>query len=143
MQAAFALTLSLALVACDDARTVRQYDVIQGAVAGVHVDTGEISVEFMPPGPGAKSRVLSCVVTRDTELYLNDRITSLDRIATGDLIQIVGTRDPDPRLDRLAINTAYVARDEPAAPNPPLALTTTRNTERAEGAKSNDNSSGD
>ncbi|MBL8881039.1 MAG: hypothetical protein JNG88_18135, partial [Phycisphaerales bacterium] len=106
---------------CDDARSVRVYEFLQGTVSAVHVDTGEISVEFVTPGTN-RTRVLSCVVTRDTELYLNDLATSLARIAPGDAIQVIGVREPDPRLERLAIATAYVAREEPAAPVPPLAL---------------------
>lgn len=108
-------------------------------MSAVHVDTGEISVEFLLP-ESTRPRVLSCVVTRDTELYLNDLATTLGRIAPGDTIQVIGVREPDPRLERLAIATAYVARDEPAAPIPPLVLTTSRPAERMIGEAAHDHS---
>lgn len=120
-----AITLLGGLTACDDPRSVQHYEVVQGMVVAVHADTGEVSVEI-PQGPvpraETRSRVLSCIVTRDTELYLNDMFASIDAVEPGDRIQVIGSRDPDPQLDRLAVHTAYVLRAVPPASDPPAAL---------------------
>lgn len=143
-----ATTLLLgALAACDDPRSVRHYEVVLGVVIAVHADTGELSVEIPQnptPRTQIRSRVLSCIVTRDTELYLNDMFVSIDAVEPGDRIQVIGSRDPDPQLDRLAVHTAYLTRTVPSAPDPPAALIpTTRSTTRETGESSNVHSSQD
>ncbi len=109
----------LAVTSCRDEEPPRRFSVYSGTVQSVQVDAGELTVRVPAAAAGdAGADELSCVVTRDSELYVNDRFAGLVEIAPGDEVELIGHADPNPRLERFVVSFAYVNHPLPPAPVP-------------------------
>ncbi len=107
-----------ALCGCDRLRTPSGYETLTGAVVTVPSELGEIVVRVRL-GDGLGERLLVCALTKDAETYVNDRFASPQELRAGDVIDLVGYRDPNPQLERFVISFAHVRREMVRAP-PPL-----------------------
>ena len=108
---------------CDERpRPTVRYSVLAGHVAGCYPDTGELTIR----GPrrttsGPTNAVTYCLITRDTEIYINDRLSAIEDIQIGDAIELIGRPDPDPQLERFVVAFAYLDQPLPEPPLPELA----------------------
>ena len=106
---------SLALPGCDPPPVTHSYRVLSGAVIACHTETGELTVrlsDFSRRRRQNEDRV-HCVITRDSEVYVNDRFATLSDIALGDQIEVIGYRDPQRRIERFVVSYAYVKHPLP------------------------------
>ena len=122
---ALLLAALAASTGCEDRRAVNRYSVLAGKVVTCHPDTGELTVRVSqrtPAGPAEKT--IYCLVTRDSEIYVNDKVSSLREIQLGDAVELVGHQEPGSRPRRFVISFAYFDHPLPPPP-PPLELTPT------------------
>lgn len=110
--------LALWPAGCTRAGTQSGYEVLQGTVRAVNAETGELAARVeRESGELLAGRDVACVITKDTEIYIDDRFSAVGEIAEGDPIELVGYRDGD----RFVISFASVIR-RAARPAPdPLA----------------------
>lgn len=114
-----ALTV-LSLAGCDDPPSETHYSVFAGKVVACHADTGELRVRMLRAGPeGSSEETIYCVVTRESEIYVNDKLSTMNEIQLGDEIELIGHRDPDPQTRRFVVSFAYLDHRLPA-PAPPV-----------------------
>ncbi len=113
-----------ALVAgCEPVPVAPHYKVLVGTVTASYPQTGELTVRVSTETPGVnQSRRVYCVVTRESELYVNDRFASLDAIRIGDTVELVGYVDRDRQLSQFVVSLAYVRQPQPPAPDPETLL---------------------
>jgi hypothetical protein len=98
-----------------------RYNVLAGKVVACHPDTGELTVRVSRRTvEGPAEHTLYCVVTRDSEIYVNDKFSAIDEIQLGDAVELVGYRDPNPQLERFVVSFAYFDHPLPAPPRPEL-----------------------
>ena len=106
---------------CDKPRPRARYTVLSGKVVACHTDTGELSVRVSRRRPeGPTEETIYCLITRDAEIYVNDKVSSIDEIQLGDAVELVGRRDADPQLERFVVSFAYFDRPLPPPPRPDL-----------------------
>ena len=121
---AFAIVLPAALTCaagCQPQRPPNHYGVLAGKVIACHADTGELTVQGSrrtPEGPAEET--VYCLITRDSEIYVNDRFASLAEIQIGDTVELVGRRDPNPQVERFVVSFAYFDHPLPEPPRPEL-----------------------
>lgn len=104
---------------CGEAASAPKFETISGKVAKCVPETGELIVE-LPPGVRVEneSRLLHCVLTRDSEVYVNDRAATPRDLAEGDALDLVVYRDPNPTLTTFVATYAFVRRPAAAAKPP-------------------------
>lgn len=119
---AIAVGLLPQLVACSRQDPPSPYQVFSGTVKALDTETGELFIRpKRAPHPWRFDRNVPCVVTKDSEIYMNDRFSRLDEIVVGDLIESVGYRDHD----RFVLSLVSVTRIQPEPPLPELSPPTT------------------
>jgi len=107
---------------CDKPPPRAHYNVLSGKVTACHTDTGELTVRAARRTPeGPIEETVYCLLTRDAEIYVNDKVSSIEEIQLGDAVELVGRRDPDPRVERFIVSFAYL--DHPLPPPSPPDLT--------------------
>ena len=97
------------------------YVSLTGTVQALRSDVADLTLKLIaaPPSVRAKGATIACITTEDTELYLNDRVESLDVVRPEDAIELVGYFEPEnPRGLRFVVTFAFVRRDEPPPPVP-------------------------
>ena len=106
----------LACAGCDERDAPQPYQVFTGAVRYLDQDTGELFVrpEQTPKGwqPG---RNILCVVTNDSEIYINDCFRGIEDIRVGDAIELAGYRD----RERFVVSLGNITRSQAALRSPP------------------------
>lgn len=96
------------------------YLVFGGTVRGVSPETGKLHVVISEPrGSDWMGRTMECVLTSDSELYLNDRFATLSEIQERDSVQVIGYFDRDER-EQFWVTQAEVSRPVPPPPVPVL-----------------------
>lgn len=103
------LIVAVATVGCDPSPPSYAYQSVTGRVTECHPDTGDLTVA---PERGARGspRPLLCVVTADSEIYINDRLSAIERVAVGDPIVIIGYRESNAAAGQLVISYARIQR---------------------------------
>ena len=87
-----------------------------------HAETGELFIRpERAPHPWRFDRNIPCVVTKDSEIYMNDCFSGLGEIEVGDLIESIGYRDHD----RFILSLVSVTRNQSEPPLPELSPPTT------------------
>lgn len=125
--AAIGALAALLPLGCDRSRPPHEYSVIVGSVESLSTANGDLTVRFARgTGEQADGEIVHCQVTRDSEVYIDDRFSALDEIRVGDAIEVVGYRDANPRIDPFVVTFAYVDRTLPAPPEPPFPLAPAR-----------------
>jgi hypothetical protein len=109
-----ALTL---LSGCGRPADTDRYVAPGGRVISVLPNTGEMVVRPFAGSnaPAGSDAPLSCVITKDSELYVNDRFSVIEEISPGDWVELVGYWDRSPPLERFVVSYAYVRRTQTPA----------------------------
>ncbi|RMF70774.1 MAG: hypothetical protein D6744_18940 [Planctomycetota bacterium] len=111
----------LTVGACDRPRPPHKYVALSGTVAACHPQTGELTVRLTDPSSRrARDDQLECVVTSDSEIYINDMFSTLDRVQIGDRIELVGYRDASRPIESFVVSFAYCEHTAPTPAVPPL-----------------------
>ena len=117
-----ALATALAIAGCEDERTPARFSVFSGKVLSYHAETGEMTVR------GARRRdrdgqehTIHCLITRDSEIYINDMLCSIDDIQLGDAVEMIGREDAS--ADPMSFLVSYAYIEHPTTPAPPPDLT--------------------
>ncbi|MFQ5806876.1 MAG: hypothetical protein ACE5I3_10540 [Phycisphaerae bacterium] len=106
---------------CEDRSPPDRYSVLAGKVVACRTDTGELSVRGLRrTAEGPTEETIHCLITRGSEIYVNDKFSSIGEIQLGDAVELVGRRDSDPRLEHFVVSFAYFDRPLPAPPRPEL-----------------------
>lgn len=110
MRTAFAcLTAGLAtLGGCGRQASSQRYETLAGQVLSIQPETGELEARVMNPSTAESGQTIHCVVTRDTEIYVNDRASSIRDVAVGDRVELIGYRASDPRVASFIVSFAFV-----------------------------------
>jgi hypothetical protein len=119
----FVRTAVLAAVACltgcKEQPPANRYNVLAGNVVGCHTDTGELSVRgARRTTAGPAEDTFHCLITRDSEICINDRLSSIEEIQLGDAVELVGWWERSPEQKRFVVSFAYFDHPLPA-PSPP------------------------
>ena len=110
------------LVACSRQDPPSPYQVFSGTVKALDIETGELFIRpERAPHPWRFDRNIPCVVTKDSEIYMNDCFSGLGEIEVGDLIESIGYRDHD----RFILSLVSVTRNQSEPPLPELSPPTT------------------
>jgi hypothetical protein len=105
-------------IGCERPRNPHTYTVLSGTVLSRHSETGELLVELSPTSAHRfGSDRIQCVVTKDSEIYINDVFRTLEDIQLGDPIELIGYRESERRLERFVVT---LARSEHPLPPPAL-----------------------
>ncbi len=116
-----ALVLAVALGGCRGASGPEQHEALLGAVESMQPDTAQITLRIAESrGPWSEPTRVTCLLTNDAEVYVNDRYAGLEEVRIGDTVELIGYRDPNPRTERFIVCLARIARNEPAPPVPDL-----------------------
>jgi len=122
--AAILIAGALALLAtgCDQQSATSEYRVVNGTVVRLAADTDcEMTVQIDAAEAQREGRdTVTCLLTNDTEVYVNDRFSDLDDIVMGDAVQLIGYRKSNPRGERFVLAYAKVTRNDPPPPPPNL-----------------------
>ena len=72
------LVIAVCLAGCEPPRTLQHYSVLAGKVVACRTDTGELSVRgTRRAAAGPIEETTYCLITRDSEVYMNDRFSSI------------------------------------------------------------------
>lgn len=124
------LLATLCAAGCDKPLPRARFTVLSGKVLACHTDTGELSVRVSRRRPeGPTEETIYCLITRDAEIYVNDKVSSIEEIQLGDAVELVGRRDPDPQTERFVVSFAYFDHPLPPPPRPDLTPAPTPATE--------------
>ena len=121
LRQALSLAGCVCALGCEQQRPPSHYSVLTGKVIACHTDTGELNVRATrrtPQGPAEET--VYCLITRDSEIYVNDKFSSIDEIQIGDLVELVGRHDPNPQAEQFVVSAAYLDHPLPPAPQPAL-----------------------
>lgn len=107
-------TCAAASGGCDRPDAVPSFAVVSGVVLSHQRDTGELAIRPASTGAGP-SRIMVCVMTPETEIYVNERLSEPHDVLVGDSVELVVDRAA--RLGRHVVSQIQVDRaDEPVAP---------------------------
>ena len=112
----------LASGGCDRPRGGNRYVALEGQIVACYPETGELSIRASQ-GPFAGdpgSETLQCVVTKDTEIYIDDRFASIEEVELGQTVELIGYQDLNPRLRRFVVSFVHCSRTKtpPQLPEP-------------------------
>lgn len=111
----------LCAAGCEPRPQPNRYSVLAGKVVACHTDTGELSIRASRrTAEGPAEQTVYCLVTCDSEIYVNDKFSSIEEIQLGDAVELVGRRDPNPQLERFVVSFAYFDHPLPPPPRPEL-----------------------
>ncbi len=115
---------------CRKPSTPSDYTVLAGTVESLRAETTcELTVRPGRRWSGhIKTATISCLLTNDAEIYVNDRFSSFAAIAIGDEVELIGYRESNPRGERFVVAFAYITRNEPLPGPPDLSPPTTNPT---------------
>lgn len=107
---------------CRPPSVTSSYEALAGTVEAVRSDTFELVVRLHPrAAERARASTVTCLCTKDTEIYLNDRFSAFDVLTVGDTLELIGYYEPNnPRGERFVVSFAYVVRQEAPPPEPVL-----------------------
>jgi hypothetical protein len=90
------------------------YEALSGVVTARDANTGEITLHVTGQQPGRHDtdRTIACIVTRDSEIYIDDQLRPVSAVQAGDAAEIIGRREPG----RFAVSTVYIQREAGPAP---------------------------
>lgn len=120
--AATVLWAALALLSgCRPPSQPGGYVVQSGTIEALRTDSSELTLRTTAAAAGgrAKSDSVACLLTNDSEIYLNDRVVPIGELEAGDSVELIGYfESQNPRSPRFVVSQAFVHRDEPPPPDP-------------------------
>ena len=102
---------------CDRDSRGQQYETETGVVTQRYTNTGEIAVSSDRPR-NAERPFISCIITRDSEIYVDDRLSSIEDVRIGDRITMVGYREQEAGLEHFIISYGRIRRSSPSSVPP-------------------------
>lgn len=113
-----ACALLVCLGACRRPSTPSEHAALTGRVALVRADTLELTIQPANMFHGRPPRSIMCLLTRDSELYINDRLADLRELQLGDELELVGYyENKDAPEERFVVAAGHVVRSEPPPPS--------------------------
>ncbi len=91
----------------------QKYETESGVVTQRNTSTGEIAVSS-----DAERPAISCIITRDSEIYVDDQLSSIEDVRIGDRIAVVGYREREPGLEHFIISYGRIQRPSPPSVPP-------------------------
>ncbi|MBU0637410.1 MAG: hypothetical protein KKB50_00980 [Planctomycetes bacterium] len=123
------LGLAVLFAGCDKHSSPNGYEAIAGVVGTSDAEAGELSLRIATEGRvGPEAQTVFCVVNNHTEIYVNDKLSTIEAIGVGDAIEVIGCHDSSAGLKRFLVSFAYIDRAEPLPPPPDLSTPTSRTT---------------
>jgi hypothetical protein len=123
-----ALALPVLLIGCDRQESPSPYESLDGFVQARDPEAGEFTVRVSDRlRRSTESRAELCIVTKDTEVYINDKFDAIENIRVGDPIEVIGFRERNPQLRRFFVSFAYVTQRHPPVRPPDLRPRITEN----------------
>jgi len=114
---AFSTAVAVLLCGCSEHESPSDYLAFSGTIRGLDAETGELFVRADERVRGWRTdRDIPCVVTKDSEIYVNDRFSQFADIRITDRFTLAGYRDKD----HLAVTMLRVDRPEAPPPEPVL-----------------------
>lgn len=114
-----AFTLLAAPAGCERYSAPSYFSVLRGAVRSVNQETGDLSVDAVRRTSRGESITTEyCLLTKDSEIYINDRFASIGQLLIGDQVELIGCRDATAGVDRFHVTYAHFNRPMPPAPSP-------------------------
>ena len=113
----FLTAIVFAALGCERGSRGQQYETETGVVTQRHTSTGEITVSSDRPGD-AERPFISCIITRDSEIYVDDRLSSIEDVRIGDRIAMVGYREQAPGLEHFIVSYGRIRRSSPSSVPP-------------------------
>lgn len=107
----------LCLGACRRPSALSDYAALAGRISLVRADTLELTVQPAGAFRSEAAGSVMCLLTRDSELYINDRLADLGELQLGDQVELVGHYQKEPPEKRFVVATGHVARSEPPPPS--------------------------
>ncbi len=114
--------VAVGLVGCERPTPSHAYTVLAGTVLSCNPEAGELTLELRDQPARKWSGRVPCVLTKDSEVYVNDRFSSLAEIQVGNAVEVIGYREANRRLETFVVAYAYVEQPGPPVKTPPLLL---------------------
>jgi hypothetical protein len=96
-----------------------RHELVTGTLESLDAATGQLVLRMNVPGTDDE-RKLTCLLTNDAEVYVNDVFSGWDALRPGDAAELIGFTDPEPPHERFIVALAHVARALPPVPEPDL-----------------------
>lgn len=113
----FLTAIVFATPGCGRGSHGQRYETETGVVTQRQTNTGEITVSSDRPRNGERPSI-SCIITRDSEIYVDDRLSSIEDVRIGDRIAMVGYREQEPGLEHFIISYGRIQRSSPSSVPP-------------------------
>ena len=114
----------LAAIGCSPQGSQAPYQAFFGTVKALDVESGEFFVRSQRGPKGWRTdRNIPCIVTKDSEVYINDRFSDFGQLTVGDTVELFGYDDADRRF---LVRFVHVTRSEPEPPLPVFSPPTTQ-----------------
>lgn len=110
----------LGLAGCERPTASHAYTVLAGTVLSCNPEAGELTLELRDQPARKWTGRVPCVLTKDSEVYVNDRFSSLAEIQVGNPVEVIGYREASRRLETFVVAFAYVEQPGPPVKTPPL-----------------------
>ena len=111
--------LLVAAPGCSKPPSPTHYTMVSGRVLACRVDTGELTVRGARPREGHNTeRTIHCLVTQNSEIYINGKLGSIEDIRLGDVVEIIGRKDRTTKPPRFVVAAAYLDHPVPPPPKP-------------------------
>ncbi|TWT41226.1 hypothetical protein RAS1_39200 [Phycisphaerae bacterium RAS1] len=116
-----AAAAALVIAGCQRLTPPSAFETCWGRVEDRNLENGEWSVRVTQSRQAAlHDHVITCVVTKDSEIYVNDLLRPIDAVQVGDDVQVVLYAEAA-GPERYVVSTAQVRKDLPPPPLPKLA----------------------
>lgn len=116
---ALGVLLAALIAGCEQSTRPSHFTTLFGRVKTCNSETGELAISTIRrTGQGETPETEYCLITKDSEIYVNERFAAIGLILVGDEVSVFGYRDQTPTLARFIITAAYFERPLPPAPDP-------------------------
>lgn len=114
-----AVVLAALLGGCEQSTRPSHFTTLAGRVKTCNPETGELAISTVRrTGQGEMPETEYCLITKDSEIYINERFAAIGLIQVGDEVSVFGYREQTPTLARFVITAAYFERPLPPPPDP-------------------------
>jgi|GEM_PF-4019822 len=122
---AAACVAAAGLFGCERRSVPSPYMLVVGRIESIQADKSQFVLRAAEAGDARDEReIVTCFLPGDAELYVDDRLASVEDLLAGDEVEVLGYADADPRNERFVVAFANIRRgtvfreDPPDAPVP-------------------------
>jgi hypothetical protein len=105
---------------CSGRPAPKKHEVLMGTVESFETNTGQLTLRTSIHAGEHEDLKMACMLTNDTEVYINDRWRNPQAILAGDTVELIGYRESDPRGEHFVVSLANIQRDAAPPPLPDL-----------------------